>query len=69
MFSGGRREDRLSLPASATPADWYEKRNAIAHGRKGVKMTLGEYVDVDAFVAQRMVQIASECADKLKIIL
>jgi hypothetical protein len=48
--------------------DWYEKRNKIAHGRAGVKMKLGEYIEVDAFVAKAMIHISNQCLDKLKLI-
>ncbi len=47
--------------------DWYEKRNAIAHGRSGVEMTLGEYIDVDVFVAKSMIHVSRQCKEKLKL--
>lgn len=30
-----------------TRREWYDKRNAIAHGRADVEMTLAEYIDAD----------------------
>jgi hypothetical protein len=48
---------------------WYDKRNAIAHGRKGVTMKLGEYIDVDVFVAKTMTHISDQCRYKLKLVL
>lgn len=47
--------------------DWYDKRNAIAHGRSGVEMTLGEYIDVDVFVAKSMINVSYQCKEKLKL--
>ncbi len=49
--------------------DWYEKRNAIAHGRAGVDMTLEEYIEVDAFVANAMLHLSDECLKKFRILL
>ena len=49
--------------------EWYEKRNAIAHGRASVKMTLGEYIKVEVFVAKSMAHVSDQCRDKLKVIL
>lgn len=46
---------------------WYEKRNAIAHGRAGVVMTLGEYIEVDVFVAKAMTHVSQQCEDVLKL--
>jgi hypothetical protein len=46
-----------------------KKRNAIAHGRAGVQMTLGEYIDVDAFVAKAMMHVSTQCKEKLKLII
>ena len=48
--------------------DLYEKRNAIAHGRAGVDMTLGEYIEVDVFVAKSMLHISDQCKVKLSLI-
>ena len=54
---------------SKTKKQWYEKRNSIAHGRRGVQMTLIEYCEADAFVAKSMLHIAKQCDEKLKLIL
>jgi len=47
---------------------WYEKRNKIAHGRAGVDMTLGEYIEVDVFVAKAMSHVSNQCKDRLKLL-
>lgn len=48
---------------------WYEKRNLIAHGREGVQMTFGEFIDVEAFVVKSMIHISEQCREKLKLLL
>lgn len=47
---------------------WYENRNAVAHGRRGVNMTLRDYVDLDVLVAKSMTYISRQCEEKLKIL-
>lgn len=47
---------------------WYEKRNAVAHGRAHPTMTLAEYIDVDFFVTKTMLHITRECREKLKLV-
>lgn len=47
----------------------YEKRNAIAHGRNRVEMTLGYYCTAELFVVETIRTVAQQCLDKLKIIL
>lgn len=46
----------------------YEDRNAIAHGRKGVKMPLAEYIEVEVFAAKCMLHLSNECREKMKCI-
>ncbi len=48
--------------------EWYEKRNAIAHGRNGVEMTLAEYIDVDVFVAKSMLFLSEQCQTSYKLV-
>jgi hypothetical protein len=47
---------------------WYENRNAIAHGRAGVEMSLAEYIEVDVFVAKAMTFVSQQCKDKFKLL-
>jgi hypothetical protein len=47
---------------------WYEKRNAIAHGRSGVVMTLAEYIEVEIFVARTLTFISDQCREKMKLV-
>ena len=47
---------------------WYEKRNKIAHGSAEVLMSLSEYVDVEAFVANSILHIADQCQEKVRLI-
>lgn len=47
---------------------WYEKRNAIAHGRQAVEMTLGQYAEVEAFLYRCVTHLATECRTKFKVI-
>jgi hypothetical protein len=49
--------------------EWYEKRNAIAHGRDLVEMKLSEYCDVEVLVTQSVLWIAKQCEEKLKLII
>ena len=49
--------------------EWYEMRNAIAHGRKGVEMSLMEYVDAEVFVIKSMFHVAQECQEKHYLII
>jgi hypothetical protein len=49
--------------------EWYDKRNAIAQGRAGVKMTLREYIEVDVFVAKSMLFLSGQCRERLKLLL
>jgi hypothetical protein len=53
---------------SKKKTDWYEKRNSIAHGRKGIVMSLSEYSDVEVFVAKTMTYISEQCCERLKLI-
>jgi hypothetical protein len=46
----------------------YDKRNAIAHGRAGVEITLKDYLDLDAFVTRSMLHLASECRKTQRLI-
>lgn len=48
--------------------DWYESRNAIAHGRKQVTMTLAEYAEVEVFVYLAMAHVAEQCFEKHKLL-
>ncbi len=48
-------------------AELYEKRNAVAHGRKGVEMNLADYIAADVFIAQCMTHIHHQCREKLKL--
>lgn len=48
---------------------WYDKRNAIAHGRVQVLMTLHEYFEVETYVFHAASHIAEECRTKLKIVI
>lgn len=48
--------------------EWYDKRNAIAHGRSDVTMQLREYVEVQAFVIKSMLYLASECDTKQRLL-
>jgi len=50
-------------------AEWYEKRNAIAHGRSGVEMALSEYIEVEVFLAKSLLHVAIECAEKLGVLI
>lgn len=53
---------------------WYDKRNAIVHGRvhqlkdEDRDVTLREYVHVEAFAAMTIECIAKQCEEKLKLI-
>ena len=46
----------------------YEKRNAIAHGRLNVEMTLAEYVDADVLVFRSVTHLADQCREQQKLI-
>jgi len=48
--------------------EWYEKRNRIAHGRQGVRMLLGEYINVDVFISKCMRHVSEQCEASLKLI-
>jgi hypothetical protein len=45
----------------------YEKRNAIAHGRASVEMSLGDYCTAELFVIETIRAIEQQCLDKLGI--
>lgn len=49
-------------------AQWYENRNAIAHGRSGISMTLQDYIDLDVLVAKAMTYVSRQCEEKLKVL-
>ncbi len=46
-------------------SEWYDKRNRIAHGRGDAKVSLHEYVQADATIFDRVMQLSRECKDKL----
>lgn len=46
----------------------YEKRNAIAHGRRDIEMTLAEYVEADVFVYTSIAYLAEQCRTKHMLI-
>jgi hypothetical protein len=48
--------------------EWYEKRNCVAHGRAGVKMTLREYLDLEAGAVEAMLYVSRQCGEKLKLL-
>jgi hypothetical protein len=45
----------------------YEKRNAIAHGRASVEMSLGDYCTAEMLVIETIRVIEQQCLDKLGI--
>jgi len=45
-----------------------EKRNAIAHGRNAVEITLAEYVEADVFVYRSVVHLAQQCRERHTLI-
>jgi hypothetical protein len=47
--------------------DYYEKRNAIVHGRQGVRMTLVEYADVEIHLTEAVLHLIKECTDKYRL--
>lgn len=47
---------------------WYDKRNAIAHGRASIEMTLAEYVEADVFVYRSIGHLAEQCRGRQKLI-
>jgi hypothetical protein len=47
--------------------EWYDKRNAIAHGRSNVIMKLGEFIDVLAYFVQSLRFLAEQCRQKLDV--
>ncbi len=47
---------------------WYEKRNAIALGRQGVRFTLVEYSEALIFVVKSMFYLSYQCHQNLKLI-
>lgn len=49
--------------------EWYEKRNAIAHGRKVVFMKLDEYCNIEVYVMKSVRSIREQCEKNLKVIL
>jgi hypothetical protein len=49
--------------------DWYECRNAIAHGRKRFVMTLREYCDVEIYAIKVVNHFENECKEKMRIII
>jgi hypothetical protein len=70
IFSNVFRITTIPPPFKSKQKDeWYEKRNAIAHGRHGVTMTLSEYSDVDVFVAKSMQFIRDQCKDSRRVLL
>lgn len=42
---------------------WYERRNAIAHGREDVTILLQEYIDVQVFVVKSMIHVFKQCRE------
>lgn len=46
---------------------YYEKRNAIVHGRQGIPMTLSEYMEVEAHLIEAVLHLIQECADKYRL--
>ncbi len=48
---------------------WYESRNAIAHGRKDVTISLKEYVDVQIFAVKSMLFVFEQCKEKFDLII
>jgi hypothetical protein len=48
---------------------WYEKRNAIAHGRKIVELTLREYCDIEIYSIKVVSHYEEQCKRKLRIII
>lgn len=49
--------------------DWYEKRNAIAHGRDPVEVKLSEYCDLYVFVAKSAQFVAEQCNTRLNLVI
>lgn len=49
--------------------DWYEKRNAIAHGRAAVKMTLKDYCDVEIYALKAVQHYEKECKTKMRLVI
>lgn len=48
--------------------EWYVRRNAIAHGRKRITMTLAEYLEADVFAYHAMTNVARQCLEKHKLL-
>ena len=46
----------------------YDKRNAIAHGRRAVEMTIAEYVEADVFVYRSVTHLAQQCRERQELI-
>jgi len=59
----------VAAKCSAKKAKWYEKRNAIAHGRSRVEMALSEYIEVEVFLAKSLLHVAKECEEKLGVLI
>ena len=49
--------------------DWYEKRNAIAHGRDPVEVKLSEYCDLDVFAAKSAQFVAEQCNTRMNLLI
>lgn len=45
-------------------SEWYDTRNRIAHGRGNASVSLGDYVDADATIFDRVMQLSLECKEK-----
>ncbi|NLL02604.1 MAG: hypothetical protein GX265_06285 [Mollicutes bacterium] len=49
--------------------EWYEMRNAIAHGRKIVELTLKDYCDVETYSIKVVSHYEEECKQKMRLII
>ncbi len=46
---------------------YYEKRNAIVHGREGIPMTLSEYQIAETHVIEAVLHLITECGEKYRL--
>ena len=47
----------------------YEKRNAIAHGRLGIIITLSDYCKAEVFLLRLIERITKDCKDKYSLLI
>jgi len=46
---------------------YYEMRNAVVHGREGIRMSLSQYFDTETHLTEAVFHLIEECAEKYRL--